>query len=309
MIQSRYLRPHHEKRYNHPLFKNGALQNQLKDEGYVIVDLIDELSIQALKKGYKEIASLVNNDFGPLFWPSGRSESISIRNLAKDSIDAVLPKLLKKVLIENTYDLIGGTYLIKPISPESNLSPHQDSSHVLEDKRFSVYCWAPLEDVDEHNGCLYILPKSHKINLKQRSLNVPWAFKNHSEFLTEFMVPLPLKSGQVVFFDAGLIHSSSPNLSKEIRVAVNYYIHPKNQAFCHFYYNSNLDKVEVFSVTPDFYYNEDFERRPSDKYILIDTQEPTHLDLKLNEVKSAIHLIAGNYLKSTYFRILYSLGL
>jgi hypothetical protein len=285
MLKSNFFRKSHSERYTLNFFKNKRIQNEIKENGFAVVDLINQKEIDDLKNGFLEIKNMMNNDFGANFWPSGRSNNIKIREFAKDQINKVLPNNLSSIFIQNSYRLIGGTYLIKPSSTTSDLSPHQDSSHILEAKQFSVYCWVPLQDVSAENGCLYVLPKSHKINISQRSLNVPWVLKDHTDYLKKLMIPVPMKAGQALFFDAALIHSSPTNESNKTRVAVNYYIHPKNEPFCHYFYNSKIDKVEVFSVSPDFYYSEDFEKRPSAKYPLIDTQDLSISNITLKELK------------------------
>ena len=95
------------------------------------------------------------------------------------------------------------------------------------------------------------------------------------------MMPIPVQAGQVLFFHSALIHASTPNRTDDVRVALNYYLHPAGQPFCHFYTDETLapGTVEMFSVTPDFYYLEDFESRPDTaRYELLETlpiSEPT----------------------------------
>lgn len=309
MIKSKYIRQNHASRYDKSFFIDNKFTESIKTKGYVVVDLLNEQQIKELKSGYEEIAAFQNNDFGELFWPSGRSENTKIRNLAKQKIDAVLPIALKEYIKEDDVKYNGGTYLIKPPSDKSALSPHQDSAHVLENEAFSVYCWAPLQDVGKANGCLYVFPESHKINITQRSLSVPWAFREHIQMLQKYMEPIPLKAGQAIFFDAALIHASPPNFSNETRVAINFYIHPKHQHFCHYHFNKKNKKVEVFSVTPSFYYDEDFEKRPTNKYPLIEIQLPALLSINTNQVKAICSYINGKKIKSKFYLLLDKLGL
>ena len=76
------------------------------------------------------------------------------------------------------------------------------------------------------------------------------------------------------FFHSALVHSSPPNRGGETRVAIQLLLHPKTHPFCHFYQGPETgnEHVEMYSVTPDFYYSEDFESRPDPaKYPLLET--------------------------------------
>jgi hypothetical protein len=255
-------------RYQIDFFQSKAIQLAIQRQGFAIVDFLNPGEINHLLKGFDDLSNAVQADFGPYFWPSGRHPDPAVRNLAKSHIDAVIPPALKPILKENAVDLIGGTYLIKPPGPATALNPHQDSSHTDESRFFSVYAWIPLHDTTVENGAIHVLPFSHHWPIRQRSLNVPWLLEPHVEIIRPFMVPLPMKAGQLLLFDAALVHSSPPNFSDQTRVAVNFYLHPKGQPFTHFYRDESMQEgeVELFSVTTEFYYSEDFESRPGSKY-------------------------------------------
>jgi hypothetical protein len=146
---------------------------------------------------------------------------------------------------------------------------------VDESKFFSVYAWIPLSDTNLTNGALHVLPGSHLIGNRHRSLNVPWAFSGMENELSSHMMPVEMKVGQVCFFEGALIHSSPPNLSDEVRVAVNYVIRPSASTFLHHFVDEKTPEgmVEVYGVTIDFFYNEDFEARP-----------PAHLFLRYEKL-------------------------
>lgn len=298
-----YLSQFNPQRYSSSFFVDNNIQDSIKDKGYCVINLLNQKDVEALLFGYQKIKNAIGGKFGPNFWPSGRHPSEKIRNLAKNKIEEIVPHKLKTLFVKDRYEFIGGTYLVKPPFPESNLSPHQDSSHVMEDRAFSVYCWIPLTDVDENNGCVFVLPSSHKINIKQRSLSVPWVLKEHTDIIQKYMEPVQMKAGQALLFDAALIHSSLPNKTSETRVAVNYYIHKKNHPFCHFYYNEITKKVEIYSVTPDFYYNEDFEKKPNEKYQKITEVDLAIKKLSKNEVLAICEYINGSRLKSLKWQI------
>lgn len=282
-----YKQHFNPERYDRPFLKSNELQAQIKEKGFCVVDLLEDEEVKQLEAGFQELSQKMQADFGEQFWPSGRSKDPQIRNLAKKHIDNVVPEKLKTLLVEDSFEFIGGTYLIKPPSNISSLSPHQDSAHTNEFEYFSVYVWIPLQDVNVKNGAVKVLAKSHQLDIKQRSLNVPWILEEHKEILEKYMQTLEMKAGQALIFDAALIHSSPPNLSQKIRVAVNFYIHPKGHPFSHYYtdHETPKGKVEVYSVRPEFYYSEDFESKPTDKYPRLEDQDLLIDSLSSKEVE------------------------
>lgn len=301
---SKYFSFFNPERYGRAFLKSKDVQNAIALNGYCVIPLLEKEAISALLEGYKMLQLNVG-EFGNEFWPSGRHPDPKIRTLAKKTIEKTVPKLLEDHFINGTHTFIGGTYLIKPPSEKSALNPHQDSSHVNEFEHFSVYVWIPLQDVDANSGCVQVLPKSHQISIKQRSLNVPWVLQKQTHLIEDAMIDVPMKAGQALIFDAALIHSSPPNLSDADRVAINFYVHPSDSPFCHYYCDEETPagEVEVYSVTPDFYYEEDFESKPNETYKKLPNQKIPFKKLSDSEV-SAILMALKNRKWSSYYHLL-----
>ncbi|MDQ1911402.1 phytanoyl-CoA dioxygenase family protein [Paenibacillus sp. GD4] len=101
---------------------------------------------------------------------------------------------------------------------------HQDDAYYSEvvksDTRMSI--WVPLQDTDERNGCLWVVPESHKRGL------LPYAVKDHGtcrRALDEEQVdlskavPVPMKAGSMLLFNALTWHSSKGNETDHVRRA------------------------------------------------------------------------------------------
>lgn len=265
------------------VFLHNEVYQKIKTDGFYIGSLLTDKEVKQLRSSYIELKNKLGHTFGKNFWPSGRYPDPEIRNFAKDAIEKVVPKALEKYIDTNNTRLIGGTFLIKPPSLKSALSPHQDSSHVDERRTFSVYAWIPLQNVNRWNGCFHYLPESHTWGIDQRSLNVNWPLKDKVEAMSKMMKPLKMKMGEVLFFHSALIHSSPPNYTFKTRVAINYYLHPKDHPFLHFYEDEKTPtgKVEMFEVNPSYFYDEDFEKRPSAKYKQLDIIEKSPFKIHL----------------------------
>lgn len=115
---------------------------------------------------------------------------------------------------------------------------HQDAFYITTYPDTLIGVWAPLEDADEENGCLWVAPTSgHEPIYPPRN---PWAHIHSAgafEGLTEVdhvshlddevntlsevvgkyppPVSVPMKAGDVLFFNGRLFHRSYPNQSKD----------------------------------------------------------------------------------------------
>ena len=101
---------------------------------------------------------------------------------------------------------------------------HQDAGVVNPDADESMILtvWFPLMDADAENGCLQVVPGSHRGDLlthcpgmeasSPSGLQIP-----ESQFEVGKAVPVPLKKGDVLFMTKFTIHSSLPNNSDRIR--------------------------------------------------------------------------------------------
>ncbi|MCF8463391.1 MAG: phytanoyl-CoA dioxygenase family protein [Flavobacteriales bacterium] len=257
-------------RFNEPLFKNAAIQEELALKGFSVQPFLHATEVATLLHSYEDLLSMLPDGLPDTFCPSGRFEDPVLRNFARNAIDAVVPSRLNDFFVDGRASLMGGTFLIKPVGANTALSPHQDSSHVDETCSFSVYAWIPLVDTTVENGAFHVIPQSHLWGNKHRSLNVPWCFAGKEDALLRLSEPVTVKCGDVCFFEGALIHSSPPNHSNDTRVALNYFIKPESQRFLHHFVDERTPKgkVEVYGVDIDFFYSEDFESRPNQNLFL-----------------------------------------
>lgn len=114
---------------------------------------------------------------------------------------------------------------------------HQDSGVVNEDadETLMLTVWFPLMDTDAENGCLQVVPSSHRDDLLthcpggkgglQSGLQIP-----ESEFAADAAVPIPLKKGDALFLTRYTVHSSLPNNSDRIRWSFDLRYNPIGQS-------------------------------------------------------------------------------
>lgn len=100
---------------------------------------------------------------------------------------------------------------------------HQDNAyynaHATSDTRMST--WIPLVDVDEENGCLWVVPGSHKGGVKEHGQYGGQCPKSMGpeDMEVEGAVPCPVKAGSILLFHSDLWHHSKTNATDQIRRA------------------------------------------------------------------------------------------
>ncbi len=105
---------------------------------------------------------------------------------------------------------------------------HQDERYIPTEDRTLTGAWIALDDATIENGCLWVVPGSH------RGPILPWAKHDNPEYdfaeeaqgvPREQEAPLPCRAGAVLFFHGHLLHSSRRNRSASFRrVLVNHYM-------------------------------------------------------------------------------------
>ena len=128
--------------------------------------------------------------------------------------------------------LIGGDILLlgtklrnkPPHQSDGRMFPwHQDSAYWNIDPPEALSAWIAIDDQGPANGCLWIIPRSHKKGIVQHvkshnnnelrhKYELPTSLVNESD-----STPLALVSGQIAVFHSLLFHKSEPNQSNDRR--------------------------------------------------------------------------------------------
>ncbi|MBS4222633.1 phytanoyl-CoA dioxygenase family protein [Lederbergia citrea] len=97
---------------------------------------------------------------------------------------------------------------------------HQDYYYIHNEPNTLTAAWIAMEDVDEANGCLWVIPGSHKDGLlphgrvKDKSEHEAWTDETEGADLSK-QIPVIMEKGDIVFFHNLLIHSSGKNRTED----------------------------------------------------------------------------------------------
>lgn len=106
---------------------------------------------------------------------------------------------------------------------------HQDEAHIPTRDRSLTAAWLALDDATVDNGCLWVLPGSHRTGVlfPTRDQDDPRfdCTKEAFGFTDADAVPVEVPAGAAVIFNGYLLHRSLPNHSNGFRRAlVNHYM-------------------------------------------------------------------------------------
>jgi len=242
-------------------------QHYLKYGWCLAKDVVKESEIDSFLNTFHEISKLEGFELDKNLLNSGRLFNPEIRKRTQDVINLNAKSILPRIFDMDKVDPhTGGAYQVKPPHENSDLLIHQDSTVIDEDTDYCLFIWIPFCDVTMNNGVISFVSGSHLWGNKQRSLGVPWQFRNHTKTLYKYAKPVTLKRGDVLIFDPACIHSSAPNLSKEIRHAITITVLRKNYQLVYYFRNKDIDDklVEKYYVDETFYYNYDFVSKPDE---------------------------------------------
>jgi hypothetical protein len=231
------------------IWKEEGLATQFESAGYVVIDLLSDSALAQLQKIYRA------EDFPALeiFYSSSflldKQHKANISKRLCEVIDPFVEELF------SNFKKLGAVFLIKPPGPNSNMPIHQDWTVVDETKFDSMTVWIPLQDTTEENGCIRVLPGSHRLSMALRAPTLQDPLQDILPEAERMMQPLPMKAGQAFIFSHALLHASFPNLSTEPRIAVAYgAVHQEAQLMYYFREQAG-EPLELLGVPEDFFLN------------------------------------------------------
>ncbi|MGI8916032.1 MAG: phytanoyl-CoA dioxygenase family protein [Chloroflexota bacterium] len=117
--------------------------------------------------------------------------------------------------------------IAKPPHTEIVCHWHQDDAYYtkLSESRTRMSVWVPLQQAHEQNGCLWIVPRSHRWGLQEHrtkdsgQCRLSMDDQAIEETLQEQAIPVPVAAGSAVLFSALLWHGSKGNQTAGVRRA------------------------------------------------------------------------------------------
>lgn len=195
-----------------PLFADPELEERFSDDGFVVVDLVDE-------QGVAELIDLHarTTQARPGFHYSMQARGGPAKAAIVDGLTRVYETTLAPIL--PGHDVMMANFVVKGATGESTLLPHLDWSHVDEEQERSVNVWVALCATDDVNGALAVMRRSHRLPLTRRgSATPPWCAAP-PDVVGRYMTTIPMRPGQAILYEPRVIHGSATNRSGRERIA------------------------------------------------------------------------------------------
>ncbi|XP_053620334.1 phytanoyl-CoA dioxygenase, peroxisomal-like [Plodia interpunctella] len=209
------------------------------DKGFLLIkDLIDFESLYNYKKRFVQVCNGLVEMGGmyivkePSLVDKKRKPEEYINKLNDVFYDEVFatyvehPRLLDVLsqFIGDHITAVNAMVINKPPGTDRH-PPHQDLFYFpMRPADKIIAAWTAVDHVDIDNGCLYVIPGSHKDNRIYEHGDVGITKKMYHGILNEEAlapeskrVHLEMSPGDTVFFHPLLIHGSGPNVSKNYR--------------------------------------------------------------------------------------------
>lgn len=238
----------------------GAQLADFAENGYLILDgLFDPAEIEAMETFFDQYKTTTPAFGGKALDEVDRHKqqvramhphrhSEKAREWAlKPSVLAVLEQLFQaEPLLAQTM------YYYKPPGT-CGQGMHQDDFYLLTKPHHCLAAWTAIDDASSANGCLYVVPGSHREALRCPEGATPenqWkqGVLSLAESTTKAK-PLPVKRGQTLFFGGGLIHGSSANRTNDRwrRTFIGHYCDGVTESISKFYHPILNGEGEVMS--------------------------------------------------------------
>ena len=231
------------------VFLDAERQVEFDHQGYTVVPFLSADEVRGLIDGYAEIVP--EPDQAIIAFDFTRDDRTVMENVAS---------LLRPVFARHVpghfvgHEAIFWTFVIKPPGPHSEMCLHDDRTYVDESRNRACTVWIPLVDTSPElaNGCLCVVPGSHRIMPAASGTNIPNWIEPYDAYLKRYARPVTVPAGSALIYDVRTLHCSPPNLSGKSRPAIAAAVVPEGEQLVHVV-GDGLNKRRVYAVDRQFF--------------------------------------------------------
>lgn len=198
-------------------------------DGFVTVPLLSPDEAARLRDRYVELSGLDRSGFA--------SDLVVPDPAYRRAVDATISEVLDAPAsaLFDGYEPFLRNFLCKYPGPDSELYLHRDWMYIDEREGGRTYnVWVALEDIDTDNGQLRVLRRSHELDRSLRGTSLTGAFLEFTDVIRPRLLSVPVRAGEAVVFDNGIVHCSYPNLTDRPRIAAAVALKPAGRRLVHF---------------------------------------------------------------------------
>lgn len=196
------------------------LYEQFGIEGYVIVrGLYNKDEIQEIRDSFKEVdfneikrlGTDVFNSYPRVMEPH-LTNQVAFKYMIHPKVSSILEELFQEEPL--------ACHTMFYYKPPGALGQalHQDNFYLKMEPEPCIGIWVALDEADEENGALVIVPTSHRTPIQCPHLSDPnYSFTKEEVDIPKGMQVMTVKMnvGDAIFFSGNIIHGSYPNRTKD----------------------------------------------------------------------------------------------
>jgi hypothetical protein len=240
------------------IFNDADLQEHFIRMGYSHVSLLSPEQVSYTQARLNEMRpddKFAGNRAGA-YHCSYLDKNKAYRRQVQDLVHEVFDPLVKKFL--HRYHIYNANFYVKAPGT-GQFQVHQNWPAIEDLNDTTVTIWCPLLDTVESNGTIQVIPGSHKIVPHIETRNARCYFHGFTKALIEkYLKPVPVKAGDGIIFDDGLIHWSRRNDSDQPRTAVQILCIPDDVRPIYFF-KENDQRFEVIDAPESFFLEHDHD--------------------------------------------------
>lgn len=229
-----------------PGFMTDAAVDFFREQGYLIVE--NALSSDEVDQLRQDTTDICRGKYGNYRGWQGPHDGQSDRDVLRQYLCIHFPHKFSPIMRQNLEQPAMLEVLTSVIGPDVKCMQsmlfiksagkpgqawHQDEDYIPTRDRSLTGGWIAVDDATVDNGCLWILPGSHRAGVLYPQARQSDRRFDCAQESTRFpyddqdAVPVEVKAGSIVFFNGYLLHRSLPNQAAAgtfRRVLVNHYM-------------------------------------------------------------------------------------
>jgi len=242
-----------------PRFKDPAARAAMERNGYVVFPGFAEALVPRFREVYREMLGAMSASDPYFDLPMTGTNwigDLDLRARILAEVGRIIAPQLEGIL--DDHRLIGAGFRVKYSGDESFLPLHQDPTQGDEDRYYVMNIILPLVDTRSENGALQVVPGSHRIMPRLRSLDLEDRADtlNLDEVVGPLTETIPMRAGDAIFYFQSILHGSGPNMGTEERPVVLGTMMPRDARVTVYFRRPDQPRVFECYEVPDEHFNQ-----------------------------------------------------
>lgn len=232
--------------------RDAELQGDLERDGYAVLPLLSAAEVGDLRAEFERLGTAPGDPHRAChssFHSSDAAYKVEVDRVVRS---VLAPHVAAEFVGQR---LLPCNFIAKWPAATSGFGLHQDLTLVDEAHHRSVEVWVALEDTDERNGQLWMVPGSHRwLPGNVRGVNgfgFPFGEVAH-RIVHRHARAVPVRAGEALVFNHATLHFSLPNRSASPRLVAITDLIPEEAEHLH-YFGDGEGGLDVYAIDDSFW--------------------------------------------------------